>query len=83
MTEDLKKKIVNLQHDGHNSIDRIDNQLYALDKWCSEVYSPNTKHLKLKDSARPYVVAEYLRNHIKDMRVVLNELYNLSKEINQ
>lgn len=80
---DVSKKNVTLQHDAHNEIDRLDNILHRLDKWNKEIYSPTLKNaeLNLQNHAQPYIVAEYLRSHIKTMRYIISEYYKVTKEL--
>jgi len=84
MDAKTKDKMINLQHDAHNLLDRLDNQLRLLDNWNRENYSNFCKEVgkKPKDSSRTYVVAEYLRTHVKEMREITNEFYNLTKNEN-
>lgn len=69
LSEDKNKVNITLQHDAHNNLDRISDKLYQLDQW---------KHDK---GTFPYVLAEYLRTHIKEMRETINQYYILVKEI--
>jgi len=81
MSEDKKIKMVNLQHDAHNLLDRLNDKLYQLDQW-KKPYTEAVKDLnpKVTNYSMPYVIAEYMRTHIKEMRSIVNEFYNLSKE---
>ena len=74
--------LLTLQHDGHNSLDRIALQLESLDKWNKELslFQKDHPEIKIPNQSRPYVVAEYLRSHIKEMRDLLNAYYNEVKK---
>jgi len=61
------KANINLQHDAHNNLDRISDKLYQLDQW------------KKDKGTFPYILAEYMRTHIKDMRETINQYYYLVK----
>lgn len=63
--DDKKKYNVQLQHDGHNQLDRLTDALYRFDKFNKET----------KPGTVSFVTAEYIRTAIKDLRHVLNELY--------
>jgi len=69
--------LLTLQHDGHNSLDRLANILTALDKWNKEISQWGIDNdLKVPKSSTPYVAAEHLRSHIKEMRSLLDTYYN-------
>lgn len=72
--------LLTLQHDGHNSLDRIANMLSALDKWNKETSTwAKENNTPIPKSSTPYVVAEHLRSHIKEMRELLDTYYNHEK----
>lgn len=58
---------VNIQHNAHNSLDNLNDKLYQLDQW------------KVQQGTFPYILAEYLRTHIKEMRETVNQYYLLLK----
>lgn len=75
-----RDKIISLQHDAHNLLDRIDNQQRMLEKWLPK-FTECTKNIepKLPSSSIPYVVNEYIKTHVKEMRAIINAFYELSK----
>jgi len=67
-TKDERAKYnIQLQHDGHNELDRLREMLYRLDK-----EKVNKEGI---NSTVVYVAAEYLRSGIEKMRFILNEYY--------
>lgn len=74
---------IQLQHDIHNSLDRLSEQLTALDKFNRSL----SAHLKDPDNnpmphtAVSYVVAEHVRSHITNTRMNLDKYYQSGKEV--
>lgn len=74
---------IQLQHDIHNSLDRIRDKLSILDKWNKELslHKIDPINNPLPNTTVPFVLAEYVRTHIDTTRKALNNYYEEGKKL--
>lgn len=68
---------IQLHHDVYNSLDRLKEELYRFEKFNKDMSSfCKENNIKLPNTIRPYITAEYIKTHIDTVSKALEKHYN-------
>lgn len=78
----IRQAIIQLQHDGHNSLDRVMERIRIQSEFNRIATRWETENnVKIPNLTHSYITNEYMKTHTEVMRNVLEQMYQITKEL--
>jgi hypothetical protein len=81
--ENKANPLLGLMHDVNNVIDRIRDHNDLMVEWLKENGKLITKENGFTKNSNPYVIVEYMKSHVKELRSIMDAYYNEQKQYNE